>query len=209
MYARDVLSRPVVSVRPHTPLSEAISLLTEHGFAALPVVDDDEHVIGLLSESDALTALTRQQTGTVAAAMTTPVEVIEPGAEVTHIALRMLTGRLHSLPVVEAGVLVGIVARRDLLRALLDDDATIEAKVRALLDDYVGSRRELSIVVSDGHAVVRGGFADPVEQRTVAALARSVEGIRDIRVVPDTAHGRHTPHEAPEHARRSIEETLG
>ncbi|WP_280370017.1 CBS domain-containing protein [Nocardia wallacei] len=49
MYARDVLSRPVVTVRSETLLSEAISLLAEHGFAALPVVDDTYHVVGMLS----------------------------------------------------------------------------------------------------------------------------------------------------------------
>ncbi|MFR9749637.1 HPP family protein [Nocardia sp. 004] len=42
MHARDVLSRPVVTVRPETPLRETITLLTTHGFAALPVVDATE-----------------------------------------------------------------------------------------------------------------------------------------------------------------------
>ncbi|MFE9325003.1 HPP family protein [Nocardia sp. NPDC052278] len=46
MYARDILSRPVVTVRPEAPLNEAIERLTEHGFAALPVVDDNDRMGG-------------------------------------------------------------------------------------------------------------------------------------------------------------------
>lgn len=121
MYARDVLSRPVVTVRPETPLPHAIKLLTEHGFAALPVIDEHDQVIGMLSESDVLAAQTDQYRATVQTAMTVPAEVVQPVTEVGAIAQRMLTGHLRSMPVVEAGVLVGIIARRDLLRALIRD----------------------------------------------------------------------------------------
>ncbi|RDI60503.1 CBS domain-containing protein [Nocardia pseudobrasiliensis] len=140
MYARDILTRPVVTVRPETPLPEAIVLLTEHGFAALPVIDDAEHVLGMLSESDALGAGSALHTATVEAVMAVPAQVVHPGTAVATIATRMLDHHLRSLPVVEAGVLVGIVARRDLLRALAHADTDIEAKIRALLDIYAGSR---------------------------------------------------------------------
>lgn len=182
MYARDILSRPVVTVHAETPLPQAISQLTERGFAALPVVDEDGHVVGILSESDALSAPAPD--ATVGAAMTTPAEVIEPGTDLATVAARMLTRRLRSMPVVEAGILVGIVARRDLLRTLMRDDAAVEAKVRALLDDYAGSRRQWTIRVDGGHAVITGGFADAAEERTVTALALTVDEITHAETVP-------------------------
>ncbi|MEV6325304.1 CBS domain-containing protein [Nocardia sp. NPDC051787] len=185
MYARDVLSRPVVTVRPQTPLREATALLTAHGFAALPVVDEQGRVVGMLSESDALGVGPSLATATVEAVMSVPVEVITPGTDTAAIAARMLAGHLRSMPVVEAGLLVGIVSRRDLLRALSSDDATLEAKIRVLLDEYAGSRRQWSIEVVDGAVTIRGIFADPAEQRVIAALANTVDGVHNVEVTDD------------------------
>lgn len=183
MHARDILSRPVVTVQPQTPLRSAVALLTAHGFAALPVVDDDGRVIGLLSESGALAAASRMETALVEAVMTVPVEVVNPGTDTSTIASRMLFGGLRSMPVVEAGVLVGIVARRDLLRALIRDDTTVEAKIRALLDDYAGSRRQWEIDSADGEVTIQGIFADDGEQRIVATLARMVDGVHEVETI--------------------------
>ncbi|WP_067537130.1 CBS domain-containing protein [Nocardia crassostreae] len=185
MRARDVLSRPVVTVRPETLVHEAITLLTAHGFAALPVVDEDGRVVGIFSESDALGIGGHLETAVVQAVMTVPVEVVTPGTDTSAIAARMLTGGLPSVPVVEAGLLVGIVARRDLLRALIRDDATIEARIRALLDDYAGSRRLWTIDADDGRVTIRGLFADDTEQQVVAALARTVAGVHQVDLVDD------------------------
>ncbi|MEU7766601.1 CBS domain-containing protein [Nocardia sp. NPDC049190] len=185
VYARDIFSRPVVTARPDTPLPEAISLLTEGGFAALPVVDEQDRVIGMLSEGDALAARIAHRTATVAAVMTVPAEVIQPGTTVSAIASRMLTGNLRSMPVVEAGVLVGIVARRDLLRALARNTMAVEADIHALLDNYVGSRRQWSVEIAEGRAIIRGRFADEDEQRTIAELVRTVNGVDDVEIVAD------------------------
>lgn len=208
MYARDILSRPVVTVHAETPLPQAVSMLTERGFAAIPIVDDAGHVIGILSESDALSAT--HSDATVEATMTTPAEVIEPGTDIATVAARMLTRRLRSMPVVEAGVLVGIVARRDLLRALMRDDAAIEAKIRALLDDYAGSRRQWTIRVDDGRAVVTGGFADAAEEQTVTALALTVDEITQAETIPGPgpAVGSADP-PLSEWLQRKADETIG
>ncbi len=211
MYARDILSRPVVTVRPKTPLREAIALLTEHGFAALPVVDDDEHVLGMLSESDALAAESAHTGANVEAAMAVPAQVVDPGTLTGVIAARMLALHLRSMPVVEAGVLVGIVARRDLLRALIRDDAAIESKVRARLDNYAGSRRQWTIAVTDGQVSIRGLFADAHEQRTVSALAMTVEGVQEARTVPESSSpsGQGQAPPLSEWLRHKADETIG
>ena len=189
MHARDIMTRPVVSTTPETSLRDAISLIVENGFAALPVVDEAGRVIGIVSESDALTAGPGQQHTTVAAAMSSPVEVLSPRSDVSTIAARMVHGRVRSIPVVEAGLLVGIVARRDVLRALIDDDATIASNIRALLDDFAGSRRAWEIDVAEGRVVVSGEFADGAEQRVVETLARSVSGVRHVDLEPIVASG--------------------
>ncbi|MBF6176606.1 CBS domain-containing protein [Nocardia blacklockiae] len=210
MYARDVMSRPVVTVGTKSTLSEAISLLSELGFAALPVVDDLGRVVGVLSESDVLAAGAGRRGGPVEDVMTVPAEVVHPGSDVSAIAARMLTSRLRSMPVVEAGILVGIVARRDLLRALIRDDTALEAKVRALLDIYAGSRRQWSVDVTDGHAVVRGGFADSEEQHTIAALALTVEGIEHVDIDAEGATPtRYQAGSLAERLRQAADDTVG
>src|SRR5215469_8996100 len=52
MNARDVMSKPVVSVHPDTPTREIARLLVEKGISAVPVVDDNGTPIGMVSEGD-------------------------------------------------------------------------------------------------------------------------------------------------------------
>ncbi|HET9142290.1 BON domain-containing protein, partial [Actinophytocola sp.] len=81
---------------------------------------------------------------------------------------------------------VGVVARRDLLRTLLHDDDVIAAKVRALLDDYAGSRRRWTVEVTGGAVVIGGEFADAAERAVVAALAHTAAGVTDVSLRPAT-----------------------
>ena len=52
MRAIDVMVRDVVTVRPDTDVAEATELLAEHDVSALPVLDQDGSLIGMLSEAD-------------------------------------------------------------------------------------------------------------------------------------------------------------
>jgi CBS domain-containing protein len=179
MRARDIMSRPVVSVDTRSTVREAVTALTEHGFAAVPVVDENDHVVGIFSESDGLRA-ERRSGERVTTAMHAPVEVTAPDSDVAIIAERMLAGGLRSLPVVEEGLLVGIVARRDLLRTMVRTDDVITANVRGLLDRYAGSRRHWEVEAADGRVTVKGDFADEAERAIVAALARTVPGVSAV-----------------------------
>lgn len=179
MRARDVMSRPVVSVDTDATVLDAITALTEHGFAAVPVVDDGDRVVGIFSESDGLRAEHRRE-APVTEAMTRSVEVITPDADVASIAERMLAEHLRSMPVVEEGLLVGMVARRDLLRTMVRTDDVVVVNVRALLDKYAGSRRHWEVRVSDGHVTVSGEFADAAERSLVGALVRTVGGVGGV-----------------------------
>jgi CBS domain-containing protein len=54
MLACDIMSHPVVSVRPWTPVAECAALLVDPGFSAVPVLDDDDRLIGIVTEADPL-----------------------------------------------------------------------------------------------------------------------------------------------------------
>lgn len=184
MRARDVMSRPVVSVDTRSTVRDAVTVLTEHGFAAVPVVDEGDRVVGIFSESDGLRAGHRRE-DPVTSAMTSSVEVAAPDTDIATIAERMLAQRLRSLPVVEEGLLVGIVARRDLLRTMIRADDVITANVRGLLDQYAGSRRHWEVTVADGQVTVTGDFADTAERSLVAALVRTVGGVSAVTLGVD------------------------
>jgi CBS domain-containing protein len=189
MRARDVMSRPVISVDTGTSIREATTVLTEHGFAAVPVVDDVGHVVGIFSESDALRADARDagRDEPVTSAMASPVEVVAPTAEVATVAERMLAQRLRCVPVVEEGFLIGVVSRRDLLRMLVRDDDVIEANLRHLLDDYAASRRNWTVEVQRGDVVISGDFADDAERAVVAALGRTIPGVSSVELMSTTS----------------------
>jgi CBS domain-containing protein len=104
--------------------------------------------------------------------------------DVTVLAEHMLQMRLHCIPIVEAGILIGVVSRRDLLRTLLCDDDFIAAKVRRTLEDYAGLHRGWEIEVHDGVVTISGEFSDEAEQHTMAPLARTVHGVARVIVRP-------------------------
>ncbi|WP_331477183.1 CBS domain-containing protein [Amycolatopsis sp. CA-230715] len=186
------MTRPVVRVGPGTTVREAVALLTEQGVAALPVVDGDWHVIGIVTESDALRAGLGERglepALPVRAIMTERVEVVSLDADAREIAGRMLGDGLRSVPVVDDGVLVGIVSRSDILRSLVRGDDSISARLLALFADYSGYRNRWSVEVTAGEVTVWGDFADEAEQQVVRALAGTVGGVVavDIRArVPE------------------------
>ncbi|RSM38147.1 CBS domain-containing protein [Amycolatopsis balhimycina DSM 5908] len=191
MKARDIMTRPVVRVGPGTPVREAIVMLTEHCVAALPVVGEDDAVLGVFTEADALRSGVAGKGPSpdvlVAAVMTTPAETVGLDTDVTEIARRMLGDRRRSIPVVDDGVLVGIVSRRDMLSPLVRQDDAIAAHLNALLSDYAGHRDRWAVSVTGGMVTIRGTFTDEAERRVVTALAKTVYGVVGVGLREETS----------------------
>ncbi|WP_181773181.1 CBS domain-containing protein [Amycolatopsis pittospori] len=178
MHASEIMTSPAVATTPDTPVREAVALLIEKGFAGLPVVDPEGRVVGTFTEFDALRRAWAGGNGiSVGELMTTPVEVVSPKTDVAEIGRRMLGDRLRCLPVVEEGVLVGVVSRRDLLRPLVRPDDTVAAHVHNLLSDYAGHRPKWTVEVDGGYVRISGEYRDEAERRVLDALARTVPGV--------------------------------
>ena len=138
---RDLMSREVRIVRPDTPIAIALEMLIGKAYRALPVVDDERRVVGILTDGDLLARLglpnaslqlelTESELGreldalrrsgqTVGDLMISPVITTTEDAAIAD-AIRVMTQReVKRLPVIDrAGKLVGIVSRVDVLRAL-------------------------------------------------------------------------------------------
>jgi len=138
---RDVMHREVHTVAPDTPLAEAVTLLLDKRYRALPVVEAEGKVVGILTDGDLLhragllatsvqallteaelrahLAHLRRQNVTVAEVMTAPAVTVGGQTPLGDALRRMVEADIKRLPVVDdAGRLLGILSRVDVLRAL-------------------------------------------------------------------------------------------
>ena len=147
-----VMSKDVQSVGPKTSLREALRHLREHHIKALPVVDLDNRVIGILTQTDlldkadwgmsatgsglgwrlrAISNSDRVLKGKVEDIMSAPVKAARPETHLAQIVPFMADAGLHHLPVVDAdGRLVGMVTQSDVMAAMFAV-ATDDPKERA------------------------------------------------------------------------------
>jgi CBS domain-containing protein len=116
--ASSVMTRGVVTVTPESPLEDARALLTANRFSALPVVDRGYRLVGILSTLDVLRAEVEGRAhARVGAVMTREPMVMGPDSPVSILSHRLNHyGERRVMPIVERGVLVGVVTRGDLLR---------------------------------------------------------------------------------------------
>ncbi|GJD94542.1 CBS domain-containing protein [Methylobacterium iners] len=123
----------VVTVAPEHTLGEAIHLLAEKGIGALIVTDEDQSVVGIISERDIMRAVAHQG----AAALDAPIsqymtpDVVTCQREATNdeIMQLMTEARFRHLPVCENGKLMGVVSIGDVVKRRL---AAIEAEQQAM-----------------------------------------------------------------------------
>ncbi len=121
--ASEVMTRRVETIDADAPVQEAVRTLLTRGHSGAPVVDAGGAPIGVLSEHDGIRVLTEAiatgwPTGRARDHMTQQVETVRPGDDLLTLATRFAGGRHRRLVVVDGGRLVGLVTRRDLLRAL-------------------------------------------------------------------------------------------
>jgi CBS domain-containing protein len=217
--ARDVMTRQVVTVGPDTSAKYAAEVLAERGFAALPVVDGDDRLVGIVAEADLLRDrlpedprlhLRRDEASPeghpsllVRGVMTPRVQSVDATADVADVARLFVDERLRSVPVLDGGRLVGIVSRRDLLRTLIRPDEEIRHDVLRLVEGYTGELGSWSVTVSEGVATIQRtrGVSEPsvaVEERALTALARTVGGVVGVRLLlPDGPQPPGAAHPAP------------
>jgi CBS-domain-containing membrane protein len=116
--AKDIMTMKVVTVKPSTSIEDAARLLVRRKISGVPVVDekDKTKVVGILTEADLLAAPSGAKT--VADVMKKRVVSVSPDTPVDEIAEILVKKKIKRVPVIDAGKLVGIVSRIDVLRAI-------------------------------------------------------------------------------------------
>ncbi|WP_342346967.1 CBS domain-containing protein [uncultured Nitrospira sp.] len=129
--AREIMSSPVLTLPVTASLSQAWEVVHSKRFRHIPILGTDDAVVGMLSDRDlfrgtmeaALSGTTwsiKQPEGPIKNLVSHPVLVASPEAELRAIARVLLEERIGALPIVsEAGGLVGMITRSDILRVLI------------------------------------------------------------------------------------------
>jgi len=148
MKAMDVMTRDVLTVKPGDSVAETMRLLAEHDISALPVVDDDGTVVGVISEAD---LVRREEIGTekhrawwlealtpastlaeefakshgrrVSEVMSTHVISASEDTPLGEIATLLERHRIKRVPILRDGKPVGIVSRSNLVQAVASQQA--------------------------------------------------------------------------------------
>ncbi|MFL6141825.1 MAG: HPP family protein [Labedaea sp.] len=192
MRARDIMSSPVVTVQPDTHVKDAAVLLTARGFTALPVVDKEGWLVGIVTEADLVRdriphdPRLRAHAGppprslpsrpTVGDVMSSPVTVSGPGTDVAELVATLLNTGRRSMPIVDNGRLIGIVTRRDLVRLVGREDSAIATDVRHRLEIYGGSAR-WQVDVHGGIVTIGDSYDDETDRHAATVLAEAVPGV--------------------------------
>jgi CBS domain-containing protein len=197
MRVRDIMSSPVITVRSDTPIKVVAETLVSRNISAVPVVDREGKMVGIVSEADLVPLetvpdprlhalplpLPRQaMPWTARQVMTSEVVCLPEDADAASAAKLMLERGVKRIPIVSEGRVVGIVGRHDLLKVLARPDEDVLSEIEKSLDEEAGLIGHYKVVISDGHVTLVG----PTEPR-VAHLAerivRCVPGVVDVELV--------------------------
>ncbi len=205
MRVEEVMTTEVWTVRSETRLKEAAEILTKQRISGLPVVDGEDHVIGVLSEGDILFKETggpgkesfldrwlalplvglneKLAARTVGEAMTAPAVTIEAKRSLAEAANAMINEGVNRLPVVDdERRLIGIVTRADLVRAFVRTDDEIAAEIRKdVLQRALWIEPGLiEIVVEDGEVRLAGQVETKADAELIPSFVQRVPGVVSV-----------------------------
>ncbi|MBB3593726.1 CBS domain-containing protein [Rhizobium sp. BK529] len=200
------MTNNVVSIGPAVGVRHAVAMMIQNNVSGLPVVDDEGRVCGIVTEGDLLLRreirlAPRAQRGaevtsdvdldryirgngwSVRDIMSRDVIVASPDSEVSDIAESLEVHRIKRIPIVEAGRLVGIISRRDILALIADaptprlpreDDAILLAVRTRLKYDLGVTPQRVRVSVRNGQIVLEGSVATDLQRRAVLALVENL-----------------------------------
>ena len=200
---KDVMTTQVVAVGPTASFKAMVVKMRRSRVSALPVVDGEGRVIGVVSEADMLNKEADLDTEpgtlsgilrfgerekgagvTAAELMTTPSVTIGPGAPLAEAARLMRDRRIKRLPVVnDTGLLIGIISRADVLRIFARPDADIrrEAEEEVIAETFLADSPSVAVTVQDGIVTLTGRTDTGQFARGLVMAVRQIDGVVAVR----------------------------
>jgi CBS domain-containing protein len=219
---KNVMSTDVATVREGTPFKDVVRALARRDVSAVPVVDRDGHVLGVVSEADLLIKqgtqeiefsrslrtwwrgrrhLRRAVATTAGQLMTKPPITVDTESTVAGAARVLTEHNIKRVPVVDAdGTLVGVVSRKDLLAVFLRKDEDIRRDIVKRVFQYgIGiavNPATVTVDVRDGKATLTGQLDLKSQLSLVEDMTKHIDGVVDVTVSMtyrhDDTHG-HLP----------------
>jgi CBS domain-containing protein len=120
--AADVMTQKVVTATADMPLLSAMALLLRHRINCLPVIDTENNLLGIITEYDIMNLAFsgEAETTQVGEVMSRKVISFAPADNIEEIVSCCVEKRIHRLPIVDNGKLVGIISRHDVMRAMME-----------------------------------------------------------------------------------------
>jgi len=211
MLAKDIMTSPVTTIEEGHNVRDAVEIINLSNIGAVPVLDALGRVVGIVTEGDLLRRVasswarhpvphTRDRDSALADyikarswriedVMTSPVISATSTATASRLAELLQAHGVKHVPVVDAGKLVGIISRRDLMRALLDvpkdctasGDEALQTAVQSRLESELGLLRPAVKASVSGAIVTLCGEVDSeIEKDAARVAAESVRGIQGV-----------------------------
>jgi len=202
----DVMSTNVISANPQDSFARLAAMLRNAAIRAVPVVDDDDKLRGVVSEADLMAAVAHPEGGddrrwwrprhirrrspqakagatTAAELMTTDVETVTPETRLPAAARTMMDRQLSWMPVCdEAGRVVGVLGRSDVLTVFLRDDVSIRAEIVDDILRYVllADPSAVKVEVAGGVVTLTGELDTSLDAQVAVRLIERVEGVAAV-----------------------------
>jgi CBS domain-containing protein len=212
MKVGDIMTRKVTSVPPDMPVLAVARLLADRGISGVPVTDSMGMLLGIVSEADLIRRLSSADApeggllrrlfydrdraaqeyaqahgATAQDIMARNLVTATETMSAEHAAHLLEEHRIRRLPVVQDGMLVGILARADLLRALLAPTAdTSDAAIHAALQAEMArlpwaDAPYVAFTVQDGTVAFYGFCQSPAVRQGLAAIAAAIPGVKAVQ----------------------------
>lgn len=199
----ELMTTKVITVREDAPFKEVVEKLMVYDISAVPVVDDRQRLLGIVTEADLLSKEAhtpmhragilqlgpsgrwlRKAEGRTARDLMTPDPVTAtPGESLRNAARRMMRTNVKRLPVVDEGLLVGILSRHDVLDVFDRPDDDLLRAVEDALETLAFLRpphAELAVDVGDGIVTLTGAVRFTSDVSVAGNIVAGVEGVVGI-----------------------------
>lgn len=208
MIAGDIMTNCVVTVGPGHSIRHAVRLMLDNRISGLPVVDDDDRLVGMITEGDMLRreelgappakksteaegadSYVRARSWRVSDVMSRTVVSVSEDTSIRDMCALMVTHDVNRLPVMRGSRLLGIVSRLDLLRVIAAaeqegvaaGDNALARAVRARLHADLQLREpEVRVAVRDGFVTLSGAVADAPTRAAARVAAETVRGVAGV-----------------------------
>ncbi|MFJ6324768.1 MULTISPECIES: CBS domain-containing protein [unclassified Rhizobium] len=222
MQTKDIMTKKIISIDRDANIRHAIQLMLENGISGLPVVDQLQGVCGVVTEGDllmrceisslsqscadvtradgALLTYIKSKAWRVGDVMTPNIIAVTPDTPISTVAELMATHRIKRVLVLDEGALVGLVSRREVLRAIASipadkiapGDEAIRLAVRTRLRTELGLAGDrICVSVRDAQVRLTGNVVSDLQRHAIRVLVERITGTRgyvdELQLAPQIA----------------------